>query len=116
MKLVRLPAHIVVAVDEVELARRRAVHKDTTQSCGIVVAHGVVLTIASRAVDGVLVQVGHRVQLAGRNVAEYTVHLPCPHAFGNLLVATQRVATVGVEIAVGRTVGIVALTYVAVGI
>ena len=43
---------------------------------------------------------GHRVELTGRDVAKAAVHRPCPHTLGNLLVATQRVAAVGIEVAV----------------
>ena len=42
----------------------------------------------------------HRVELAGGNVAKVSVHRPRPYTLGNLLVATQRIAFVGIEVAV----------------
>ena len=101
MELLRFLAHIVVAVQKVELIAWLAVYEDTTQACRIVAADGVVLSIASRVVDGVLVEVVHGVKLAGNDVAELAVHSPCPYTPGNLLVATQRVTTIRIEVAIG---------------
>ena len=69
-----------------EIAGRSAVDEDAAKACGVVTAYGVVFSIDARIVDGVLVEVGHRVKLYWRDIAQQTVYLPSPHTLGHFFV------------------------------
>ena len=99
VKVLRLFAHIVIAVDKEESADSRTVYEDAAQSRCIVVAKRVILAVASGGIDAVLVQVRHGVERCRRDVTETAVYRPGPHALWHLLVVAGRVATVWVEVA-----------------
>ena len=112
-ELVRLLGGVVVGLGKEEFVSLLSINEDTAQTGRIVVTSGVVFTIKTSVVDGVLIEVGHCVVLGRTNIAETAVDGPYPDAFRHLFFTLYRVALVGIEVLIAV---LIILIDVAVGI
>ena len=97
-EVVGLLGRVVVGLGEEKFVGQAAIDEDAAQTWRIIVARRVVFAIETRVVDGVLIEMRHRVKFGWLYVTKQPVDLPSPYALWKLFVAFHGVALVGIEV------------------